>query len=250
MANTGRRFIDVVEPILRYVPTVPRPREALSMGSRLFWTFLAVTVYLLMSITPLYGLSPVTPSFFLSPAIAAILGITFGTLAQLGITPIVVAGIILEILVFSDMINIDLEDPEDQAKFNALLKLLAIVFGLLEAVALVTSGQLVPVNALGGGALIVLQLFIATVIIILMDDMISKGWGLGSGISLFILVTIVKQMFAMAFSPFTLPGSVIPYGAIPALAAAIYYAIGGKLTYLMSILYQVNLPSLTGLIAR
>ncbi|WP_243670588.1 hypothetical protein [Vulcanisaeta sp. JCM 16161] len=50
----------------------------------------------------------------------------------MGITPIVVAGIILEILVFSDMINIDLEDPEDQAKFNALLKLLAIVFGLLE----------------------------------------------------------------------------------------------------------------------
>ncbi len=41
----------------------------------------------------------------------------------------------------------------------------------------------------------------------------------------------------------------IPYGAIPALAAAIYYAIGGKMTYLMSILYQVNLPSLTGLIA-
>ncbi len=184
-------------------PPSPRPREALSMGSRLFWTFLAVTVYLLMSITPLYGLSPVTPSFFISPAIAAILGITFGTLAQLGITPLVVAGIILEILVFSDMINIDLEDPEDQAKFNALLKLLAIVFGLLEAVALVTSGQLIPVNALGG-VLIVIQLLIATIIIILMDDMISKGWGgLGSGISLFILVTIVKQMFAMAFSPFT-----------------------------------------------
>lgn len=113
-----------------------------------------------------------------------------------------------------------------------------------------TSGQLIPpVNALGG-ALIVIQLLVATVIIILMDDMISKGWGgLGSGISLFILVTIVKQMFAMAFSPFTLPGTVMPYGAIPALAAAIYYAMGGKLTYLMSILYQVNLPSLTGLIA-
>ncbi|WP_252900386.1 preprotein translocase subunit SecY [Vulcanisaeta sp. JCM 14467] len=189
-----------------------------------------------------------TPSFFMSPAIAAILGITFGTLAQLGITPIVVAGIILEILVFSDMINVDLEDPDDQAKFNALLKFLAIVFGLLEAIALVTSGQLVPVNALGG-VLIVIQLLIATIIIILMDDMISKGWGLGSGISLFILVTIVKQMFSMAFSPFTLPGSVIPYGAIPALAASIYYAIGGKLGYLMSILYQVNMPSLTGLIA-
>ncbi|WP_367834509.1 hypothetical protein [Vulcanisaeta sp. JCM 16159] len=112
-----------------------------------------------------------------------------------------------------------------------------------------TSGQLIPVNALGG-ALIVIQLLVATVIIILMDDMISKGWGLGSGISLFILVTIVKQMFAMAFSPFTLPGTVMPYGAIPALAAAIYYAMAGNLSYLMGILYQVNLPSLTGLIAQ
>ncbi|WP_243679522.1 preprotein translocase subunit SecY [Vulcanisaeta souniana] len=161
-----------------------------------------------------------------------------------------VAGIILEILVFSDMINVDLEDPEDQAKFNALLKLLAIVFGLLESIALVTSGQLIPpVNALGG-VLIIIQLLVATLIIILMDDLISKGWGgLGSGISLFILVTIVKQMFAMTFSPFILPGSTIPYGAIPALATAIYYAIAGKLSYLMTILYQVNLPSLTGLIA-
>ncbi|BDR92041.1 preprotein translocase subunit SecY [Vulcanisaeta souniana] len=248
MASGGRRFIDVVEPILRLMPTVPKPKEALSMGSRLFWTFLSITVYLLMSITPLYGLSPTTPSFFMSPAIASILGITFGSLAQLGITPIVVAGIILEILVFSDMINVDLEDPEDQAKFNALLKLLAIVFGLLESIALVTSGQLIPVNALGG-VLIIIQLLVATLIIILMDDLISKGWGLGSGISLFILVTIVKQMFAMTFSPFILPGSTIPYGAIPALATAIYYAIAGKLSYLMTILYQVNLPSLTGLIA-
>ena len=248
MANNERRFIDIVEPLLRYMPTVPRPKEALSMGSRLLWTFLAVTVYLLMSITPLYGLNTSVPSLFISPTIAAILGISFGTLAQLGITPIVVAGIILEILVFSDMINIDLEDPEDQAKFNALLKLLSIALGLLEAVALVVSGQLVPVNLLGG-ALIVIQLLIATVIIVLMDDMISKGWGLGSGISLFILVTIVRQMFAEAFSPFIPQGSLIPYGAIPALATSIYYVIGGKLSYLMGILYQVNLPSLTGLIA-
>ncbi|WP_243679521.1 hypothetical protein [Vulcanisaeta souniana] len=83
MASGGRRFIDVVEPILRLMPTVPKPKEALSMGSRLFWTFLSITVYLLMSITPLYGLSPTTPSFFMSPAIASILGITFGSLAQL-----------------------------------------------------------------------------------------------------------------------------------------------------------------------
>lgn len=248
MRSAERRFIDTIEPILRLMPTVPKPREALGMGSRLLWTFLAITVYLLMSITPLYGLRET--SFFASPAIAAILGISFGTLAQLGITPIVVAGIILEILVFSDMINIDLEDPEDQAKFNALLKLLSIVLGLLEAVALVTSGQLVPYSpAILYGSLIVIQLFIATVIIVLMDDMISKGWGLGSGISLFILVTIIRQMFAEAFTPFVPPGSTIPLGVVPALAAAIYYAVGGKLAYLMSILYRTNLPSLTGLVA-
>jgi len=248
MPNGERRFIDAVEPILRYMPTVPRPKEALGMGSRLLWTFLAITVYLLMSITPLYGLSKT--SFFASPAIAAILGISFGTLSQLGITPIVVAGIILEILVFSDMINIDMEDPEDQAKFNALLKLLSLALGLLEAIALVVSGQLVPFSpGFLYGSLIVLQLFLATVIIVLMDDMISKGWGLGSGISLFILVTIIRQMFAEAFTPFIPTGATMPLGVIPALATAIYYALGGQLSYLMNILYQTNLPSLTGLIA-
>ncbi|WP_069807012.1 preprotein translocase subunit SecY [Vulcanisaeta thermophila] len=243
-----RRFIDVIEPLLRITPTVPRPREALGMGSRLLWTFLAVTVYLLMSITPLYGLSPVQPSLLISPAIAAILGISVGTLAQLGITPIVIAGIILEILVFSDMLNIDMEDPEDQAKFNALLKLLSIFLGLVEAVALVVSGQLIPVNFIGGVA-VVLQLLVATIIIVLMDDLISKGWGLGSGISLFILVTIIRQMFAEAFTPFVSAVTSLPIGVIPALATSIYYAIGGKLNYLMSILYHVGIPNVTGLIA-
>ncbi|MFB6470844.1 MAG: preprotein translocase subunit SecY [Vulcanisaeta sp. AZ3] len=248
MPDGGRRFIDSVKPLLRLMPTVPKPKEALSMGSRLFWTFLAITVYLLMSITPLYGLRAV--SFFASPAIAVILGISFGTLTQLGIGPIVVAGIILEILVFSDLINIDMEDPEDQAKFNALLKLLSLVFGFLEAVALVVSGQLIPYSpGVLYGSLIVIQLFIATLIIVLMDDMISKGWGLGSGIALFILVAILMRMFAEAFSPFTPPGSVIPFGVIPALAASIYHALAGHLSYLMSILYNVSEPSLTGLIA-
>ena len=51
--------------------------------------------------------------------------------------------------------------------------------------------------------LIVIQLFVAGLIVLLLDELLSKGYGLGSGISLFIATNICETIVWKAFSPTT-----------------------------------------------
>jgi len=83
--------------------------------------------------------------------------------------------------------------------------LLAIIICLCEAFAYVTSGMYGDVEQIGAGnsILIILQLTFAGYIIIMLDEMLSKGYGLGSGISLFIATNICETILWKAFSPMT-----------------------------------------------
>ena len=49
----------------------------------------------------------------------------------------------------------------------------------------------------------VLQLFVAGLIVLLLDELLQKGYGLGSGISLFIATNICETIVWKAFSPAT-----------------------------------------------
>ena len=51
--------------------------------------------------------------------------------------------------------------------------------------------------------ILVFQLFIAGIIIILLDELMENGYGLGSGISLFIATNICETILWKAFSPTT-----------------------------------------------
>lgn len=54
------------------------------------------------------------------------------------------------------------------------------------------------------------QLFVAGIIVICLDELLQKGYGLGSGISLFIATNICESIIWKAFSPYTITG---PKGA-------------------------------------
>lgn len=74
------------------------------------------------------------------------------------------------------------------------------VLGLLltigEAVAYVLSGMYGNISDIGPGNafLIILQLVFAGVVVLLMDELMQKGYGLGSGISLFIATNICESI--------------------------------------------------------
>lgn len=49
----------------------------------------------------------------------------------------------------------------------------------------------------------IFQLFVAGLIVLLLDELLQKGYGLGSGISLFIATNICETIVWKAFSPAT-----------------------------------------------
>lgn len=52
--------------------------------------------------------------------------------------------------------------------------------------------------------MIILQLFAAGMVVIILDELLQKGYGLGSGISLFIATNICESIIWKAFSPTTI----------------------------------------------
>jgi len=211
---------------LTFIPTVSRPPRRIPLSRRLFWTAVVATVYILMTITPLYGVAHTQQQGTQQAQLllSIIFGTAYGTLAHLGIGPIVIAGILLEVFAFSGLMNLDLNKREDRLKFTLLLKWTALGIAALEAVAYVLGNQFGEVTPLGG-VLIVVQLLIATVIILLLDDLMSKGWGIGSAISLIIFLGVSRQIFLNLFSwDIVIDDNESPHvvGLLPALGAALY----------------------------
>ncbi|MEK6818236.1 MAG: preprotein translocase subunit SecY, partial [Thermoproteota archaeon] len=81
----------------------------------------------------------------------------------------------------------------------------------------------------------------ASIIIMFLDELIQKGWGLGSGISLFIMAGVAQQILWSLFSP--LPaGDGGTIGIIPYIGQSM---MGGDLS---NVLFRANqLPSIFGL---
>lgn len=80
---------------------------------------------------------------------------------------------------------------------NGAQKLLGILIAVGQAVAYVLSGMYGPVGQLGVGnaILIITQLCFAAIIVMCLDELLQKGYGLGSGISLLIATNIWYAQF-------------------------------------------------------
>lgn len=99
-----------------------------------------------------------------------------------------------------------MENEDDQRLYEKLQNLAGIIIGLLEAVAYVWGGMYGDVEQLGAinASLIVLQLIFASYMTILLDEVMNNGYGLGSGINLFISVNMCETILWSTFSPMTM----------------------------------------------
>ncbi len=77
---------------------------------------------------------------------------------------------------------------------------------MCEAFAYIWSGAYGDVSMIGSGNcfLIFSQLVFSGIVVMLLDDMLNKGYGLGSGISLFIATNICENIVWKSFSPITI----------------------------------------------
>jgi protein transport protein SEC61 subunit alpha len=175
-----------------------------------------------------------------------------GTLMELGISPIVTSGLVMQLLAGSKIITVDQGVKEDRALFQGAQKLFGIVITVGEAVAYVLSGMYGNIHDLGAGnaILIILQLFFAGIIVIILDELLQKGYGLGSGISLFIATNICENIIWKAFSPTTInTGRGTEFeGAVIALFHLLITR-SDKVLALKEAFYRQNLPNLTNLLA-
>ncbi len=235
------RGIEILTRVGRILPEIRKPERKVPFREKLFWSGLVVVIFLVMSEIPLLGLDiggGADPFRMLRVIFAS----RRGTLMELGIGPIVTGGLILQLLVGAKMIPLDLSKPENRSVFTALNKIFAIIFTVFEAVAYLVGGAFGSV-ATTGFLLILAQLIVVGILVILMDELIQKGWGLGSGISLFIAAGVAAEIGWMSLSPILGTDGNF-YGILLALPGLL--ASGG----LAAAFFRAgNNPSLIGLIA-
>src|SRR3990167_2282278 len=135
--------------IFSFIPEVKKPDEKkLDFRTKLKWTLIVLGAFFVLANVPLFGLSENALARF--EYLAIILGTDFGSIISLGIGPIVMASIILQLLNGSGIIKIDITTAEGKKFFQGLQKLLVLVFIVFEAIVYVVMGGLQAGPGLAG----------------------------------------------------------------------------------------------------
>ncbi|WPH04211.1 Hypothetical protein R9X50_00710000 [Acrodontium crateriforme] len=248
---SGLRFLDLVKPFTPLIPEVSVPETKVPFQQRIIWTSVTLVIFLVMSQMPLYGIvssDTSDPLYWLRMMMAS----NRGTLMELGITPIISSGMVFQLLAGTHLIDVNLDLKSDRELYQTAQKLLAIIISFGQACVFVLTGLYGQPADLGAGicVLLVVQLLTAAVIVILLDELLQKGYGLGSGISLFIATNICESIVWKAFSPTTVNTGRGPEfeGAIIALVHLLI-TWDNKQLALKEAFYRQNLPNISNLIA-
>uniref|UniRef100_A0A1A9VF40 Translocon Sec61/SecY plug domain-containing protein n=1 Tax=Glossina austeni TaxID=7395 RepID=A0A1A9VF40_GLOAU len=222
------KFLEVIKPFCSILPEIAKPERKI----------------------PLFGImsSDSADPFYW---IRVILASNRGTLMELGISPIVTSGLIMQLLAGAKIIEVG-DTPKDRALFNGAQKLFGMVITIGQAIVYVMTGMYGDPSEIGAGVclLIIIQLFAAGLIVLLLDELLQKGYGLGSGISLFIATNICETIVWKAFSPTTVTtGRGTEFeGAVIALFH-LMATRNDKVRALREAFYRQNLPNLMNLLA-
>jgi preprotein translocase subunit SecY len=184
----------VLKNILYNLPEVKRPTEKkVSFNIKLKWTLIILVAFFVLSNITLYGLEE--NALGRLQYLQVILASQFGTILSLGIGPIVMSSIILQLLVGSGILNIDTKTEEGKRYFQGLQKIGVIFFIIFESTVYVIMGGLKANPGLAWGPqILIFQLILGGLAIMFMDEVVQK-WGFGSGVSLFIVAGVAWSLF-------------------------------------------------------
>lgn len=203
--------------ILQNLPEVKAPVEKkIGFNTKLKWTLIILISFFVLSNIPLYGISGDSLSRF--EYLAILLGTSFGSIISLGVGPIVMGSIIIQLLVGAQIINIDLTTAEGKKFHGALQKLMSFAFVLFEAMVYVLMKGIQAEPGLTG--LVIFELCLGGILIIFMDDVVQK-WGFGSGVSLFIGAGIGWRLFSELFQFIGTQGTFEASGRVLGIVASV-----------------------------
>ncbi|KAK0400586.1 hypothetical protein QR680_015334 [Steinernema hermaphroditum] len=249
-STMGIKFLNIVKPFCCLLPEVSKPERRIQFREKVLWTAATLFVFLVCCQVPLFGImstESADPLYWLRVILAS----NRGTLMELGISPIVTSGMIMQLLAGAKIIEAG-NSPKERALFNGAQKLFGMLITIGQAVVYVSSGMYGDPSEMGAGIclLIVIQLVFAGLIVLLLDELLQKGYGLGSGISLFIATNVCETIVWKAFSPTTInSGRGTEFeGAVIALFHLLLTR-SDKMRALREAFYRRNLPNMVNLLA-
>ena len=203
---------EAAEPVLTRMPSVRQPEGHVPFKRKLTWTGGILLLYFFLTNVTLYGANEGADIF---GQFRSLLAGGQGSVLHLGIGPIVTASIVLQLLGGADLLGLDTDDPRDQVLYQGLQKLLVVVMVFLTGLPMVFAGGFLPADpqlaatfplgATGVKWLIFAQIFVGAILVLFMDEIISK-WGVGSGIGLFIVAGVSQKLIGGLFAWGGLPG--------------------------------------------
>jgi len=234
-----------------FIPEVAQPERKVPLQERLLWTVVTLGIFLTCQQIPLFGIVSSDngdPLYW----IRVIMASNRGTLMELGISPIITSSMIMQLVVGLGILEVDTSLQEDRECMNKAQKIMGIVLTAAQATLYVMNGMYGDPSSLGLGVciLIVLQLVASGLIILLLDEVLQAGYGIGSGISLFIATNICESIMWKSFSPRTVDVGRGPEfeGAIIALFHLLFTR-GNTVKALKDAFYRPVLPNLMQLFA-
>jgi preprotein translocase subunit SecY len=185
-----------LDSLIRILPEVEAPRERVPLKKMLMWSGILLVIYFIMGEITIYGITQEAQDYF--SFVKVVFASRIGTLTTLGIAPVVTAGIFMQLFQGAEIFHFDLTSHQGRAQFQGSQKLLAIFLCFFEAALYVFAGAFGQYR-MGIQLFLILQIAFGAILIVLMDEVITK-WGFGSGISLFIVGGVSRDIFWRLFS--------------------------------------------------
>ena len=200
------KLMDSYKEFLDHLPGVKEPIKKLSFREKLKYAGAVLLLFFFMSQIMVWGIR--VEGLQQLKVFELLLASKFGSLTTLGIGPIVVASIILQLLVGSKLLPWNLKSEEGRAIFQGTQKVLTIILCFVEGAIYVLFGAIPPAAGVVLGFIpisfvVILQIAAGGIIILFMDEIISK-YGFGSGVSLFILAGVANTIITRMFNPFAM----------------------------------------------
>lgn len=184
---------------MRFLPQVERPDQPVSLHDKYFYTAASVFIFMAASQLPLYGFKPgmgIDPFYWVGMAFAS----NWGTLTTFGILPVFVPEFLVPVCI-SRILKVSSRTPEGRMLLDGAHKVVGICTNIVMVIIfMLVYAILVKVDTCTA-VVMMLQLFFSGVVVLYLDEVLKKGYGLLPSISLFTATNICVSVLWKAFSP-------------------------------------------------
>uniref|UniRef100_A0A8C5V6P7 SEC61 translocon subunit alpha 1 n=1 Tax=Microcebus murinus TaxID=30608 RepID=A0A8C5V6P7_MICMU len=143
------KFLEVIKPFCVILPEIQKPERKIQFKEKVLWTAITLFIFLVCCQIPLFGImssDSADPFYWMRVILAS----NRGTLMELGISPIVTSGLIMQLLAGAKIIEVG-DTPKDRALFNGAQKLFGMIITIGQSIVYVMTGMYGDPSEMGAG---------------------------------------------------------------------------------------------------